>query len=127
MTFLGVLFTILIAFLVGALFYYIFKSTGPWGTFWSFLLILILAGLAGSFWINPVGPVFWDIAFLPVLFVVFIFALLLAAATPPSRRETGEYRSGEPSEDEAGAIAIGSFFWILMSILLIIALWGALI
>ncbi len=127
MTFLGVLFTIFIAFLVGALFFYIFKSTGPWGTFWSFLLILILAGLAGSFWVDPVGPVFWDVAWVPVLFVVFVFALLMAAATPPSRSGKKDVANPEPSEDEAGALAIGGFFWILMSILLIIALWGALV
>ncbi|MFW6370672.1 MAG: hypothetical protein ACOC10_05630 [Bacteroidota bacterium] len=127
MTFLGVLFTIFIAFLVGAMFYYIFKTTGPWGTFWSFLLILILAGLAGSFWVTPVGPVFWNVAWIPVFFIIIIFALLMAAATPPRRREARDYSSSEPSEDEAGALAIGSFFWILMSILLIIALWGALV
>lgn len=91
------------------------------------MLILILAGLAGSSWINPVGPVFWDVALLPVLFVVFVFALLMAAATPPSRNREKDVANPEPSEEEAGAIAIGGFFWILMSILLIIALWGALV
>jgi hypothetical protein len=126
MTFLGVLFTIIIAFIVGALFYYIFKSTGPWGTFWSFMVILILAALAGSFWVNPVGPVFLNVAWIPVFFVVFVFALLMAAASPPAKNKKDAYAESRPSEDEAGALAIGGFFWILMSIMLIIALMGAL-
>ena len=127
MTFLGVLLIVLIAIIVGSMFFYIFKSPGPWGTYWSFLLILILAGLAGSFWINPAGPVFWGVAWMTVLFVVFVFALLLAAASPVSRKKTVDRSSSRPSPDEAGAIAIGSFFWILMSVLLILALWGALV
>jgi hypothetical protein len=130
MTFAEILLTILGALLIGVLFYYVFKSTGPWGTFWSFLLILILVGLAAEAWIEPVGPVAWGVAWVPTLFVVFLFALLLAAATPPRRdRRVTDTTTTEPTttEEETAAVAVGAFFWIFMFFLLVVALWGVFI
>ena len=123
MLFLEILLTILAAVIIGTVFYYIFRSTGPWGTFWSFLLILILAGLAAEAWIRPVGPVVWDVAWVPTLFVIIIFALLLAAASPAREPRVTE-EAAEPSEEERAAVAIGGFFWIFLMVLLGIALWG---
>ena len=124
MTFLEILLTILVAVFVGVLFYYAFKSTGPWGSLWSFLLILIIAGLAAEAWIEPVGPVVWDVAWVPTLFVILLFALLLAAATP-SYRETTEVEAGtEPPERDSAAVALGIFFWIFILFFFGIAIWG---
>lgn len=127
MTFLEIILTILSALFIGLIFYYVFKSSGPWGTFWSFLLVLILAGLATEAWINPIGPVFWGFTWAPTLLVILIVALLMAAATPSSyrkRRELDLEKENEPSEEETAAIAIGGFFWLLMVILLGVAIWG---
>lgn len=52
---------------------------------WTFLIILVLAGLAAALWIEPVGPVIYDVAWVPMLFVIILFALVLAAATPSTR------------------------------------------
>lgn len=123
MTFLEILLTILIAVVIGILFYYIFRSRGPWGSFWSFLLILILAGLAAEAWIEPVGPVGWGVAWVPTIFVILLFALLLAAAAPPRP----ERRITEPvpdTEEEATVIALSGFFWIFMIFLLGVVIWG---
>jgi hypothetical protein len=127
MAIVEIILTVLTAFFVGILFYYVFKSSGPWGTFWSFLVILILVGLASAAWITPVGPAIWGFAWLPTLLVILIAALLLAAATPTPhrrRRELNLEKEPEPSEEETAAIAIGGFFWILLLILLGIAFWG---
>jgi len=127
MTFLEILLTILTALLIGVLFYYVFKTTGPWGSLWTFLLILVIAGLASAAWIEPVGPVVYDVAWVPVLFVILLFALLLAAATPlyPERTERAEIEAGaEPPERENAAVALGMFFWIFILFFLGIAIWG---
>ena len=128
MTFLEVLFVIIGAILVGTIFYYVFRTSGPWGTFWSFILILILAGIAASGWMEPVGPVYRDVSWVPVLGVVLIFAILLAAATPPyeypERTQTEEIPEPPTTSKERAAIAMGVFFWILLVVLLAAALWG---
>ncbi len=126
MTFIEVLITVIIAVIVGTLFYYIFRSAGPWGTFWSFLLILILAGLAAEAWITPFGPILWDVAWIPTLFVILLFAILLTAAAPGRRtryRRAAEERE-QPETSEATILAIGGLFWIFIIFLLVAALFG---
>ncbi len=130
MTVLQVILTILVAILVGILFYYIFKTSGPWGTFWSFLLILILGGLAAAAWVEPVGPVYYDVAWIPTLFVILMFALFLAAATPSYRRDARAREAAraeaetEPVTTEPEGAIVGAFFWVLLIFLLIAAIWG---
>ncbi|MFW6222112.1 MAG: hypothetical protein ACOC3T_00725 [Bacteroidota bacterium] len=134
MTFLEALLVIIAAVAIGALFYFVFKSTGPWGTFWTFLLVLILAGLVAEAWITPFGPVYYGIAWVPTLFVIILFALLLAAATPSRREEhiieeketrlpPGESRRAREA-GEATAAVVGIFFWFLIIFLFVAAFWG---
>ncbi len=129
MTFLEVLLTILGAVVVGAIFYYALKATGPWGSFWTFFLILILVGLAAEAWITPIGPVYGGVAWASTLFVIILFALLLAAASPPRYNRTADIRettATEPvtREEEKTAAALGVFFWIFFLFLVVAVIWG---
>lgn len=127
MTFLQIILTIIAAIFIGILFYYIFKATGPWGSFWTFILILILAGLAAEAWIEPFGPVYYDVAWIPTLFVIILFALLLAAATPTRRgyiETRTEVPETEPEPTDTAGIVLGVFFWILMLFLIVAVFWG---
>ena len=124
MTLLEVLLTIAIAIFVGIIFYYVFKTTGPWGSFWAFILILIFAGIAAEAWIPDAGPVYYDVAWIPTLFVILLFALLLAAASPPRRGlETQNAAAETPVESKETAV-LGVFFWIFILFLLFAALFG---
>ncbi len=126
MLFLEILFTVLLAVVVGIFFYYVFKYTGPWGSFWTFLLILILAGLAAGRWIEPIGPVFYDVAWVPVLFVILLFALLLAAVTPaePRERYVTPAEKQEIEREEAPVLALGVVFWVFFLFLLVVTVAG---
>jgi hypothetical protein len=130
MTLLQLLFTLFIAVLIGVVFYYIFNARGPWGRFWSFFLVLVLVAIASATWIPPIGPVYWDVAWLTVGFIVLLFALFLAAASPPGR--TGRAQESEPAEIPKGpgdmtttaAVVLNVFFWIFILFLLVVVLWG---
>lgn len=126
---------LLIALVIASLFYYGFGRRGPWGAFWVFLLILFLAAWAGRLWIAPAGPVIWGYAWLPLIFWVFIVALLIGAVSGDDRVESRRYdrttattdREIAETEPEAGAAAaFGLFFWILLSFLIIAILIGLL-
>lgn len=121
MEFLEIILIALVAFLVGILFYYVFKTTGPWDNLWSILLILILAGIAADAWITPVGPHYQGVAWFPVLFIILLFAFFIAASTPVRRR------NGDPVKEESSKVALGVSFWFLMFLLIIAVLWGLLI
>lgn len=133
--FIGIL---LIAIVIGAIFYYGFGRRGPWGAFWVFLLILFLAGLAGRYWVTPAGPVIWGYAWIPLIFWIFMIALLLGIATPVQNERIDPARDQERvisrsdaqrverdtrttgSEEAAGAAAaFGIFFWFVLLLLII--------
>ncbi len=124
--FYQIFFSILLALIVGSFFYYVFKYTGPWGSFWTFVLILILAGVAASAWIEPFGPMFYEIAWAPILVVILIFALFLAAVTPPRYRtkHPAQENIPEASEEELPVLAISTIFWIFLAALMIAAVIG---
>ena len=124
--FFQLLFTIVLALIVGSFFYYVFKYTGPWGSFWTFLLILIFAGVAASTWVDPFGPVFYEIAWAPILLVILLFALLLAAVTPTrySTKYPPRENVTEASEEEFPVLAISTIFWIFLTALMIAAVIG---
>jgi hypothetical protein len=130
MTLLEILFTVILAIVIGLLFYYVFRVSGPWGSFWTFLLVLILGGLAASAWIAPVGPVYYEVAWIPILLIILIFALFLAAATPPGARrhpyKTAAEEELEPNNlASTGAVAaFGIFFFLLIIFLLVVAVIG---
>ncbi len=121
MLFMKFILIALAAFLVGVVFYYVFKSTGPWGNFWSVLLILILAGIAANAWITPIGPYYQGVAWFPVMFVILLFAFFMAASTPLHRGKI------DPVESESSKVAFGVFFWFLMVLLLTAVIWGLII
>lgn len=112
-----------IALLIASIFSYGFQNRGPWGAFWVFVLILFFAAWVGRLWITPAGPVIWGFAWLPVVFFVFIVALLIAAASPTEEVSESQVEATE-AEREAGA-ALGAFFWILLIFLLLAILAGS--
>lgn len=134
---------LILALVIGAIFYYGFNRRGPWGAFWVFLLILFLAGLAGRYWVTPAGPVIWGYAWLPLTFWIFMIALLIGIAAPvqdervdvPRDRDriissTDERRAerdaaSEPEAEAAGAAAaFGIFFWFILLLLIIAIIAG---
>lgn len=132
-TFGGILAAIIIAALLAAAFYYGFKARGPWGSLWTFFLLLLLVIWAGSLWVRPVGPVFWGIAWLPLIFIGLAFALMLAAVPTYDRRVDEEVPEESISPDEEqierrkevdSAVAVGWVFWILVLTLVIVIVAG---
>ena len=110
---------IILAFVIGLLLAlvlaYGFGRTGPWGSFLWFFLVIFLAAWAVGLWVEPVGPVLWGAAWVPILFGALIVALLVAAI-PPS--ETRPAEVAEP-QTAATAAALGLFFWLMILVLIL--------
>lgn len=121
-----IFFAILLSLLVGSFFYYVFKYTGPWGSYWTFVATLILAGLVAAVWIEPVGPMIYNFAWAPMLIVILIFALFLAAASPTRYRTQNPERKNipDPAQQNIPALAVSTVFWVFMAALLIAFLIG---
>lgn len=132
----GILAAIVIAVLISAIFYYGFSARGPWGSFWTFFLVLLLIVWAASLWTRPVGPVYWGVAWIPLFFIGLIFALLLAAiptydTTPEEEAIIDQEILAEEPElarrreaEASSAAAVGWFFWLFIAILFFVAIIG---
>lgn len=99
MFFIDLLFALVIALLLTAVFAAGFRRRGPWGIWWIFLLVIFLAAWAGGVWMTPFGPTLFDVYWLPFVFVGLVAALLLAAAAPPTTRRTYSETTPAPSEE----------------------------
>ena len=85
----------------------------------------------GHIWITPIGPLWYGVAWVDLIFVAIIFALLLAAATPNYRYIETEDQNSETvgyvernrySRDSA--VALGAFFWFLLLFFIAAAIIG---
>jgi hypothetical protein len=125
MTLFGIIFTTAIAIIVGIFFYYVFRTSGPWGSLWTFILVLVLAGLATTAWITPYGPLFYDFAWVPTFFFVLFFALLLTAATPTAKSKPPKEELEPADLETSSAFAVlGAFFYIMIILLLAVLIIG---
>jgi hypothetical protein len=105
---------VLIVALVITLVFSIFSKRRLRGL-WLFFLLLFLSTWAGQIWIPPFGPRAIGIAWVPLLAVALFFSLFIIALVPSVPEKTDQT---EKKEDGA-FIAIGTFFWILLLILVI--------
>lgn len=89
--------------------------------------VLFFAFWAANLWIAPIGPVYWGVAFFPVLIVGLVLILLIAAAAPPRPRSTLIVETPESPKTDAADAALGFFFWLVLLLLIgaiVVAYWA---
>ncbi|MDX1629407.1 MAG: hypothetical protein R3345_11945 [Fulvivirga sp.] len=117
-----IVFIFLLTLILTLLFVFALGSRGPWGSGWTVFLFFLLAIWAASIWIRPgLGPIYYDIAWVPVLIAGLIFFVLLLAVTPPRDRTTS-YKEKEKEAVIAGGTML--FFWILLVIMAVLVALG---
>lgn len=125
MIFFSLLYLISLAAILTFLFAKLLRVRGPWGSFWTFFSVTLLAVIAADLWIEPIGPYYGDIYWLPPLVVGLIIAFLLAATSPPNKPIP---RLKEPLnemvEKQSTVIALGTFFWFLLILMLLLIVLG---
>ncbi len=120
----GILYLIIISFLITLFFRFLLRVSGPWGSFWAFFIIVLLGVFAADIWISPVGPYFADMYWVPPIAAGLLIALLLAATTPSPKARSEMKAEQKATKEEAAAVALGTFFWFLMIFLLILIIIG---
>ena len=122
---LGFAYSASIALIITLFFASAFRTRGPWGNFWTFFIILLLAVLAAHLWVRPIGPSYQGIYWIPPIAAGFLVASILAASTPPSKPVSRLKQSTEDYiERRANAITLGTFFWFVVVFMIILVLIG---
>lgn len=115
----------LISLLFSSLFFYGFRRRGPWSSFWSFILIVFLGVFLFDIWIEPVGPMYWGVAWIDLFFIGGLFALLLAASTPSEDKYIPFDEAPTPNEEgkltppKQKNFQLGTFFWVLIVLFMV--------
>ncbi|MFW6371604.1 MAG: hypothetical protein ACOC10_10420 [Bacteroidota bacterium] len=122
--FWGILYLVVLAFLITLFFRFLLRVSGPWGSFWAFFTIVLLGILAADIWISPIGPYFADIYWVPPIAAGLVIALLLAATTPSPKARSELDAQKRVNKQEAAAVALGTFFWFLIIFLVIMIVVG---
>jgi len=118
---------IIVAVVISGIFYFAVDAKGPWGSFWTFFVIVLLAVWAASLWIVPFGYIYWEIAWIPLFFIGLVIGFLLAAlsSTPNSSRRTDKGSDVNAEvEPERTYAAIGLMFWLFIGLMLMAIIAG---
>lgn len=112
--FWGIVYLIILAFMITLFFNFLLRVRGPWGNFWAFFIIILLAIFAADIWISPVGPYWGNTYWVPPLATGLIIALLLAATTPSPKSRKSLETSRKTTGEKSAATALDIFFWFLI-------------
>ena len=117
--------SILAAFIIALLFSLLFSSGyrkgGSLVPLGIFFLILFMATLVGHHWIVPFGPILWGVAWLPLIFIGIIAALLFVAPSPRTKIRAVDAKT---EEADSAVTGISVFIWILFIVFLIALIAG---
>ena len=104
-----------------------FRSWGPWGSYWSSLVVMLLGLWAAQVWIEPMGLVYGGVAWLPLLLAgIYLSVLLIPLGAThqdsPGRQEEAfrEAQAKQRREDRTFRLLDASFWWVLLVFALII-------
>lgn len=103
-----------LALLLTLIFVYGLGSRGPWGSGWTIFFVLLFAIWATAIWVEPIGPVYYNVAWLPIVIVGLVFFILLLSVTP---REPKVITPEEERREAAAAGGVMLFFWIFLVVM----------
>lgn len=117
---LDLLFVLVFALLLTAIFGAGFCRQRESGILLGFFIILFLAIWAGGIWIVPFGPYLWGVPWLTFLLMGLLMALLLSTfSTQGQRPRTRAEAVAQAEEASAAVVFFNVFFWILVIVLLV--------
>lgn len=114
----------LIALILTVVSVFFLGKRGPWGSMWTFFLVLFLTLSTVSIYAAPIGPRYWGIAWIPIVVAGIIVTILLIAAMPhPTRKDGRDDKEANEvyAKPDFPVTPVGRFFWVLV-IMFIIAI-----
>ena len=107
--------TLLVMFLVNVF------SKRPLRGLWVLAFIVFLAVWGSQLWIQPVGPVAWGVAWLPMFLTAAVFWFLIVLLIPPLPTEEVKVVAVKRMP---GIIATSFVFWAILIILVVVIATG---
>lgn len=118
------------ALILVAIFSLAFNNRGPWGSVWTFFLVLFLGIWAVALWVRPIGVyTIWGVDWLPAVVIGLMLAFLIVAIVPAetdasTRADRNAAVDKSLPEERKAGVAMGAFFWVLLILFVIIIILG---
>ena len=125
----------LLAVVLAALFFtsvslFAFRHRGPWGSYWSSFVIMMLGLWAAQVWLEPMGLIYGGVAWLPILLAGIYLSVMLipigpAHQDPAGQREevSREAHAKQRKEDRAFRV-LNASFWLLLLVFALMVIVG---
>lgn len=125
----------LLAVVLAALFFttislFVFHSRGPWGSYWSSFLLMFLGIWAAQVWIEPIGPVWAGVAWLPLLLAgVYLSVLLIPVGPAPQdqpeqQNETMQKQHIKQRKEDWTFRVLNASFWLMLLLFVLVVVLG---
>jgi hypothetical protein len=119
---------LLIAFVLAGLFVAILVGVLSWrypregeagATALFLFLIFFLVLWAGALWVQPIGPLLWGVAWIPLIFLGIFLVLVMAALMPADRTAILRDKTEQLAQESAVVTAFTIVFWVLLIVLVL--------
>jgi hypothetical protein len=126
MIYSGLVAAALVSLILSVVSVFFLGRKGPWGSIWTFFLMLFLALGTVSIYITPIGPVYWGVAWIPITIAGILITILFIAAMPHTNYGNAQGHDTknvtEPvTKSDVPATPVGRIFWVLV-VLFVIAI-----
>ena len=114
----GLVAALLISLLLTLISVFLIRRKGPWGSAWTFFLVIFLTLWLVSIYVAPVGPIYIGIAWAPLLIAGILLTILLIASMPNANDWRDEnIKPTSETKIETVKRPVSKFFWILIVLL----------
>ncbi len=103
---------------------FLLRRKGPWGSAWTLFLVVFLALWAVSIYLAPVGPVYYGVAWAPLLIAGIILTLVLLVAMPGANEWRDESMEAKRPAKQGKQAKASRLFWVVIILLAIAVMIG---
>ena len=105
---------------------FVFHSRGPWGSYWSSFLVMFLGIWAAQVWIEPMGPVWAGVAWLPLLLAGVYFSVLLipVGSIQQDQPEQPNKALRRQQKEDWTFRVLNASFWLFLLVLAFVVVLG---
>lgn len=96
----------------------VFKNKVPWGKSWAVFLVFFLALWTVSLYVRATGPVYYGVAWLPIIFAATLLLLLFLALPISTARDDTQSDVTPPKRSG------NNFYWIMIIVFVLAILIG---
>lgn len=120
----GLVAALLISFLLTLISVFLLRKKGPWGSAWTLFLVVFLALWAISIYLAPVGPIYYGVAWAPLMIAGILLTLLLVATMPGANEWRDESMDAQRPPKQVKQAKASRLFWVLIVLLAIAVMIG---